>query len=414
MEGPDAGRAAEPREPDAVVTVGTSEDNVLGLSDATVSRYHLEIARVDGGFSVRDLGSLNGTLVDALWIERAVVPAGTRVTIGETALVLDDGAVASDAARVEMPRRPEIAGLVGDSPAMRRIAEVAARLGASDVSVLIDGETGTGKEVVARAIHALSARRDGPFVVVDCGSMPATLIASELFGHTKGAFTGATQSRVGAFSSANEGTVFLDEIGELPPDLQPALLGVLERRRFRPVGSDRERAVDVRVIAATNRDLRSEVNRGDFRADLYFRIAVAKLHIPPLRERPEDVAPLIRHFVAEATGDPGVDVFGEDVIARLAAQRWTGNARELRNVVEAALAMGEAGLDDSGPSVGPPSEDGPLVPYKVARADAIAAFERSYLERLIGDSEGNASEAARRAKMDRPYLLSLLRKHGLR
>jgi DNA-binding NtrC family response regulator len=245
--------------------------------------------------------------------------------------------------------------------------------------------------------------------------MPATLIASELFGHERGAFTGADQRRTGAFERADGGTIFLDEIGELPLEVQPALLGVLERRRFRTLGGGKETAVDVRVVSATHRDLRAGVNQSTFRADLYFRLAVARIVLPPLRERPEDIEPLVRQFVLELTGDPSVTPFGEAALERLQGQRWTGNVRELRNVVESALAFGtleqDLGVAAEGPIHG---ETDPLEPYRSARAAVIARFEADYLGRLIQLTAGNASEAARRACMDRPYLLTLLRKHGLR
>jgi DNA-binding NtrC family response regulator len=270
--------------------------------------------------------------------------------------------------------------------------------------------------VVARAIHALSPRAGRAFEVVDCGSLPPTLIASELFGHERGAFTGADRKRVGAFERAHGGTLFLDEIGELPLDVQPALLGALERRRFRPLGASREVDVDVRVIAATHRDLRAAVNDASFRADLYYRIAVTRIEIPPLRERPEDVEPLVSHFVREVRGPAASSPFGWAAMAALREHRWSGNARELRNVVESALAMGRieldggpaAALDDLAEPVGArPS-------YRDARALAVERFERAFLTELMAEVGGNASEAARRARMDRPYLLTLLRKHGLR
>jgi DNA-binding NtrC family response regulator len=245
--------------------------------------------------------------------------------------------------------------------------------------------------------------------------MPATLVASELFGHERGAFTGADRRRAGAFERANGGTVFLDEIGELPLEVQPALLGVLERKRFRPLGSTNEVDVDVRVIAATHRDLRAGVNQAVFRADLYYRLAVAKIFLPPLRDRPEDVEPLVRHFVLELTGDPTLAPFGPEAMERLRAQPWGGNVRELRNVVENALAMGsaeETSLEYA--AARDALADRGVEPYRKARAEVIARFESEYLARLIQLTGGNASEAARRAGMDRPYLLTLLRKHGLR
>src|SRR5690606_32290858 len=275
---------------------------------------------------------------------------------------------------------PRSADLVGDSEAIREVARLVHRLARVDSSVLIQGETGTGKEVVARAIHEASPRRDHELVVVDCGSMPASLISSILFGHEKGAFTGADQRRVGAFERAAGGTVLLDEIGELPLDVQPALLGVLERRAFTRVGGAQPIAVDVRVLAATHRDLRAEVNAGRFRADLYYRLAVAKILIPPLRERPEDIELLVAHFVQRLTGVAELGPLA-DAMDQLRAHPWSGNVRELRNVVEAALVMGELALDHGAgaPGAGLSTSGGAIPTYREARAAALARFESEYL-----------------------------------
>jgi DNA-binding NtrC family response regulator len=405
--GVDAG--ASSGEGGAVLTIGTSPDADLVLRDPAVSRYHLELRRGADGISVRDLGSTNGTWLGGARIASAIVPAGTRLAVGSTVIAVEEaGAVAApDAPIVELP------GLVAVSPAMREVSRVARKLAVVTTSVLLEGETGVGKEVVARAIHEAGPRRAGPFIVVDCGSLPATLIASQLFGHEKGAFTGADTRRIGAFERAGGGTVLLDEIGELPLDLQPALLGVLERRRFCRVGGSVEIDVDVRVLAATNRDLRAEVNSGSFRSDLYYRLAVARIVIPPLRERPEDVEPLVASFVEKITGVPGDNPLA-GAMDQLRRHRWTGNVRELRNVVEAALVFGQVELEGGVPVAAPSGAARPVAPYREARAAALAAFEREYLTRLLDESNGNVSEAARRARMDRPYLTTLLKRHGLR
>ncbi|HTJ47374.1 MAG TPA: sigma 54-interacting transcriptional regulator [Kofleriaceae bacterium] len=415
-EGPDAGLACEP-EGAAAVSVGTADDNQLVVSDDTVSRYHLEVRRAADGVQVTDLGSRNGTFVAGVRIERAIVPPGTRLRLGATTITVEDAGSSVTAATADPPRPP---GLVGDSDAIKDVARLVHKLARVDSSVLIQGETGAGKEVIAHAIHELSPRRDKELVVVDCGSMPATLVASLLFGHEKGAFTGADTRRIGAFERAGGGTVLLDEIGELPLEVQPALLGVLERRSFTRVGGSQSIDVDVRVLAATHRDLRAEVNAGRFRADLYFRLAVARVVIPPLRERPEDIEPLVHHFAERLTGvpDPGPLAGAMDA---LRAHPWSGNVRELRNVVETALVMGEIALGDpSDPARAPtvaaarPLTSDAQDSYRDARARALHRFEAEYLRALIDACGGNASEAARRAKMDRPYLLTLLRKHGLR
>ena len=351
-------------------------------------------------------------------LARAVVPAGTQLRLGDTTLTVEDAGSAVAPPPTDVPRSTD---LVGDSDAIREVARLVHRVARVDSSVLIQGETGTGKEVIARAIHEASPRRDHELVVVDCGSLPGSLIASILFGHEKGAFTGADQRRAGAFERAAGGTVLLDEIGELPLDVQPALLGVLERRAFTRVGGAQPIDVDVRVLAATHRDLRAEVNAGRFRADLYYRLAVAKILIPPLRERVEDIEPLVAHFVQRLTGVAELGPLA-GAIDQLRAHPWSGNVRELRNVVEAALVMGE--LDLGGGPGGSGSSThlaqplgtapGAIAAYRDARAAALAHFEAAYLKNLIERAGGNASEAARIARMDRPYLLTLLRKHGLR
>jgi len=408
-DGPDAGAIAEP-DAGASISVGTAADNALVVADPLISRYHLELRRTDGGVEVVDLGSRNGTWVGGVRLDRGVVPPGTRLRAGDTTVTVEDAGSSVTPPGTDPPRPP---GLIGDSEAIREVARLVHRLARVDSSVLIQGETGVGKEVVARAIHDASPRRDHELVVVDCGSMPATLVASLLFGHEKGAFTGADQRRVGAFERAARGTVLLDEIGELPLEVQPALLGVLERRSFTRVGGAQSIATDVRVLAATHRDLRAEVNAGRFRADLYYRLAVARIVIPPLRDRPEDVEPLVRHFVERLTGVPDPGVLA-DVLDALRAQPWSGNVRELRNVVESALVMGEVELGERGAAPASAAADAPITAYRDARARALHRFEADYLKLLIDACDGNASEAARRAKMDRPYLLTLLRKHGLR
>jgi len=411
VEGPDRGRHCEASD-DGPITVGASPENDLALTDSTVSRYHVELRSDPRGIAIVDLGSLNGALVGEVRVERAVVRAGTSLRLGDTVLRVEDGARVSPASEPESELLP---GVIGTSPAMRTLARKCRKLATSEASVLIEGETGTGKELVARAIHQASRRRDRPFVVVDCGSLPPALIASELFGHERGAFTGASALHQGAFERAGGGTIFLDEIGELPLSIQPALLGVLQRHSFRRVGGTSELTVDLRVLAATNRDLRAEVNAGTFRADLYFRLAVGRVELPPLRARRSDIAPLVTHFVEEITGTTELP-FSLETMASLEAQHWSGNVRELRNVVEAALAMGELVLSspEAGEPACAPAPTGEPLPYREARAAAIAGFESRYLSELIRSAGGNASRASRLARMDRPYLLALLRKHGLR
>ena len=424
VEGPDVGLRYECAEA-RPLTLGAADDNDVVLRDPQASRYHLELSRTPEGVHVQDLGSLNGTWFAGARVHSAVVTPGplARLRLGQSVLRVLDGAVLDDAAGASNRGAavPAIEGLVYVGGAMTEVAAAVHRLGASRVTCLIRGETGTGKEVVARAIHRLGVRADGPFEVVDCGSLPATLVASEFFGHERGAFTGADRQRIGAFERAHGGTVFLDEIGELPLAVQPALLGVLERRQFKRLGGETPIDVDVRVICATHRDLRRAVNDGSFRADLYYRLAVGRLMLPALRERVEDIEPLVAAFVRELTGEPGATVFGPATLEALRKHPWKGNVRELRNVVESALALGRVHLarTDDGEARAPlgeaalSSSEGAL-PYRDARQAMIERFERSYLEPLIERCEGNASKAAREADMDRNYLVSLLRKHGLR
>jgi transcriptional regulator with GAF, ATPase, and Fis domain len=310
----------------------------------------------------------------------------------------------------EASRAEEPCGVLGDSPAMRRIFALLPRLAATQSTVLIEGETGTGKTLLAEAIHRKSARSDRPFVVVDCASIPAGLIESELFGHEKGAFTGAHAARIGAFEAAQGGTVFLDELGELPLELQPKLLRVLEERAIKRVGTTTAIPINVRVIAATNRDLRDLVESQRFRLDLYYRLNTVRLRIPPLRERREDIALLATHFWARATGDDAAVPPGE-LLESLLLRPWPGNVRELRGLIDRAVTLGDAEIDDEPPMTELPGtleSFDPAVPFRVAKERAVARWEGAYLKELIGRHQGNLTHAARSARMDRNYLRELL------
>jgi DNA-binding NtrC family response regulator len=407
VDGPDRGKHVVGGD---LVSVGTARDNALAIADFTVSRYHLDVSVRPGGILVTDLGSTNGTYIGAVRIERAIVPPGTLVTLGGTAIRFDDAVRRA----VPAPGKRELAGMIAVSPAMTRLFGDIERVAASPTAVLIVGESGTGKERVAEALHARSARAGEPLVTIDCGALSSSLLASELFGHERGAFTGADRTHRGAFERAGAGTVFLDEIGELPAADQSALLGVLERKRFRRVGGSADLELEARVIAATNRDLRAEVNNGRFRQDLYHRLAVVVLRLAPLRERREDIPLLIEHFARELGAAGAVEaLFGADQLARWAKHPWPGNIRELRNAVEAALVVGPQPLGDA-PSPISASPDEPLGPYKDQRAAVVRDFERSYLGRLMAQAGGNVSHAARIARMDRSHLIDLLHRHGLK
>jgi DNA-binding NtrC family response regulator len=410
IDGPDRGAHAVAADS---LSVGTAKDNALAITDFTVSRYHLEAAPHPGGVLVTDLGSTNGTYVGAVRIERAIVPPGTAITLGGTKIRFDDAVKRTLAAATEVQH---YAGMIARTPQLVKLFGDIERVAASPTSVLIVGESGTGKERVAEALHTRSSRAAAPFVTIDCGALSSALLASELFGHERGAFTGADRQHVGAFERANGGTVFLDEIGELPATDQASLLGVLERRRLRRVGGTGEIDFDARVIAATNRDLRAEVNNGRFRHDLYHRLAVVVLRLPPLRERREDILPLVEHFARElGATDPLEHVFGAETLSRWQRHPWPGNVRELRNAVEAAIVVGpQSDLDHAPEGSVSASTGGKLGPYKDARAAVVREFEREYLTRLLAEANGNVSQASRAAKMDRSHLIDLLHRHGLK
>jgi DNA-binding NtrC family response regulator len=411
IEGPNAGKQASARS--EKLTIGTARDNDLPLSDETVSRYHLELSGAPGGIFVRDPGSTNGTFAGAIRVQSGIVPVGSILRLGQTTIKLGEG----ESLTLALHKEQALGGLRGQSAVMRRLMAQVQRAATKDASVLLVGESGTGKEVAARALHELGPRKAKPFVTLDCGALAPSLIASELFGHERGAFTGADQQRAGAFEQADGGTLFLDEIGELPPPLQASLLGVLERGRFKRLGGRSELAVDVRVVSATHRDLRAEVNAGSFRLDLYYRIAVVCLTVPPLREHSEDVPLLVEHFLRECGHEGPIEqAVPPETLESWLHHRWPGNVRELRNVVEATLAMGEAPpLAPAAPASGVDPFSALLtMTYKQARAGLLQDFEARYLRALIERTGGNVSRAAREARMDRSHLIDLLQRHDLK
>jgi two-component system, NtrC family, response regulator GlrR len=390
-------------------TIGIQDSADVVLTDPSVSRFHCEVTLRDGAVAIRDLGSTNGTQVNGVRVVEGFLGDADILTLGRTRLRVDFGA---DHIDVPMSSRERFAMLVGRSPAMRAVFALLERAAASDSTVLLAGDTGTGKELAAQSIHNESSRRDQPFVALDCGAIPPTLLESELFGHEKGAFTGAIADRRGAFESANGGTVFLDEIGELSTDLQPKLLRVLERREVRPVGSNRVVPIDVRIVAATNRDLRAEVNSGRFRADLFYRLAVIEVRMPSLREHVEDLPVLVETILASLGAAASRDadrVRAPAFLAELATHPWPGNVRELRNHIERCLALQSLAPPVDTRAAGPPPLDASR-PYRDVRDD----FERQYFADLLRRHAGNVSAAARAAGMDRPSLYRALWKHGLR
>ncbi|HEY3352991.1 MAG TPA: sigma 54-interacting transcriptional regulator [Polyangia bacterium] len=397
------------------ILIGSADAADLRLSDPTVSRNHCAIRMTAKGPLLRDLGSTNGTRIESVAVREAYVPAGATIDLGHSRVRFQP---LGESVEIPLLQAEKFGRCLGRSVVMRRLFTMAQQVAPTDVTVLLEGETGTGKDALAEAIHAASARAKGPLNVVDCGSIPPQLIEAELFGHERGAFTGADRARAGAFEEADGGTLFLDEIGELPLALQPKLLRVLEAREVKRVGAAQPHKIDVRVIAATNRDLREEVNRGTFRQDLYYRLEVVRLRLPPLRERPEDVPVLIEHFRHSVR--PGADLppFSEEVLAHFVNHPWPGNVRELRNAVERAVVLQElpipVAMGAAAAAAGTEEAIDLRVPFKDAKNALTERFERRYLGALLTATAGNVSEAARRAGIDRVYLLKLLKRYGLR
>ncbi|MCA9551072.1 MAG: sigma 54-dependent Fis family transcriptional regulator [Myxococcales bacterium] len=401
-------------------TIGTAFDTTLRLPDPAVSRKHMELVNRGGFVTAKDLGSTNGSYFEGTRFESLDLGPGAVFRIGETELQV----VAPERADPIPPSEETSFGkLLGKSRKMRAVFAVLERAARTDATVLIAGETGTGKEVVAEAIHAASARKDRPFVVVDCASIPSNLIESELFGHVKGAYTNAMTDRTGAFEAADGGTIFLDELGELPPALQPRLLRVLETRRIKRVGANDFKAVDVRVIAATNRSLEDEVRAKRFRSDLYFRLAVIKVNLPPLRDRRDDIPVLAKAFLNRHEEAAHLELTPE-VIAALTSYDWPGNVRELRNVIDQAASLSSEGLNlalqlkarQKAAQIRSAKDgaSGVLVggffglPYKEARKQALEAFELAYAQHVVDMAGGNITKAAEQAQVHRNVLHRIL------
>ncbi len=389
--------------------IGSAPPCDVLVSNSTVSRMHAELHLVPEGVAVRDLESRNGTWYLGQRVEKIVLAPGARFEIGAATVSIepDTQALGEEASFTA----EEYRGAVGKSAAMRRLFAMMSRLEGSLVTVLLEGESGVGKEVIARALHDGSQVAAGPLVTVNCGAIPRELVASELFGHRKGAFTGAVEARAGAFDEADGGTIFLDEIGELPLELQPALLRVLETGEVRAVGADRPHTVRVRVVAATNRDLGEEVTAGRFREDLFYRLAVVRLRVPPLRERVEDIEPIALRFAAAA----GTEL-PPAVIEALKSRPYPGNARELRNVVQAFAALGVLPEPARRPGATLDLALSELVdtskPYAALKEDLTDRFTKLYLTALLARTGGNQSAAARLAGLDRTHLGRLVAKYG--
>ncbi|NVB85063.1 MAG: sigma 54-dependent Fis family transcriptional regulator [Kofleriaceae bacterium] len=400
LRGPDRGHAL--RIDREEVVVGTAASVHLRLTDPTVSRHHATLRMTEHGILVTDLDSTNGTRVDRRRIQSAYTEPGDAIDVGSTRMRVE-----LQRGRVELPLSgsSRFGPLLGRSIAARRLFSLLEQVATADVTVLLLGESGVGKDLAAQALHEAGPRAAAPFIVFDCGAATGSVIESELFGHERGAFTGALDRRNGAFQEAQGGTLFLDEIGELPRELQPKLLRAIDRREIRPVGSDRARSLDVRIIAATNRDLKREVNSGAFREDLFYRLNAFPISVPPLRERADDIPLLADHFWRTFIGDDGGGI-PASLLPELTEYSWPGNVRELRHRVEQLALLR--------PREATEPQTAPRASYREAKAKALDAFEAGFLAELMARAGGNVSEAARLASMDRVHLSKLLRKHGLR
>lgn len=399
--------------------IGSHPSNDLVLQDPTVSRFHCRLARGSEAWSISDTGSLNGTFVSGVRVREADLPMPEcRLGLGQSVVRIRE---LGSGASAPVPVWPSFGAVAGTSLPMRRLFATLARVTKTDATLLIEGESGTGKEIIANEIVRLGPRSGKPFVVVDCGAISPTLIESELFGHVRGAFTGADRDRIGAFEAADGGTVLLDEIGEMPIAMQPKLLRALETKEIRRLGDNRTRKVDVRVIAATNRRLEREVNHARFREDLYFRLSVVTVRVPPLRDRLDDIPILINVFLKTLMAEERSDLFTNDVLADLARYDWPGNVRELRNYVERAVVLDTAppaSRRGSSPSVevelGSTSKANLDLSFREAKEQVVTSFEQDYVAALLQWADGNVSMAARKAGMDRMYLHRLVQRYGLK
>jgi two-component system response regulator GlrR len=393
------------------LVIGADAGADFALDDSTMSKLHCELRIVDGITYVRDLGSRNGTLIDHVPVIEAPLRDGALLQLGRTQLRFSIG---NRDVELAVSERDRFGKLRGGSLAMRTIYPLLEAAATSASTVLLQGESGTGKDLAAESIHIESPRRDGPFVVVDCGAIPGPLLEAELFGHEAGAYTGANTARVGAFEAAAGGTLLLDEIGELALDLQPKLLRAIDRREIQRIGSTQRIPVDVRVIAATNRELRSEVNARRFRSDLYFRLAVLVVTMPPLRTRTTDIPALVESIL-DTLGDResamARSLASGELLPELMRHGWPDNVRELRNYIESCLARQESTLAPV-PSREPAIDI--TQPLRTVREAWLRHVERRYLEDLLAAHGGNVSAAARAAGVDRVHMHRLLVKAGLR
>jgi DNA-binding NtrC family response regulator len=394
------------------VHVGSARRNDFFIDDRTVSRFHLRIEHQAArhAFLIVDLNSTNGTYLGEHRVKEAFLQGPAVIRIGQTQIRFEP---LGDTETVDLPDIDHLGPLIGASPHMRRLYMLAQRIAPTDAPVIIEGETGTGKDLFAQVIHRLSRRSDGPFEVIDCTAIPPSLVESELFGHVRGAFTGAVSDRPGVFERASGGTVFIDELGELRLDIQPKLLRVLEGGEVRRVGGDHLQRVDVRIIAATNRCLQDMVNQNTFREDLYYRLAVCKIEIPALRQRREDIPLLAAHFL-EALRTAGhrdlPDAIDALTMESLVRQAWPGNIRELRNAVERIAIIGDTSMDAR---TGSSRHMGAAARQRLPLKEAKELFERDYLIDLLRRHDGRVQSAALEAEVHPKSLARLLRRHRI-
>jgi DNA-binding NtrC family response regulator len=398
------------------VTVGAGADCHVVLNDSQVSRRHAELTATPEGVRVRDLGSTNGTFWQGTRVVEVVVPGGSTVQFGGAQVRI----TSADAPSMPPSEKSAFGAMVGQSVAMRELFAIMELAGPSDATILIEGESGTGKELAARAVHDSSNRAAGPFVVVDCSAISENLIESHLFGHVRGAFTGADRERKGAFVEASGGTLFLDELGELPLSAQAKLLRALEAQTVQPVGADKPVTVDTRVVAATHRDLSRMVAAKEFRFDLFYRLAVVHVALPPLRDRLEDLPYLVSNFYRGRNIEPG-PVDGDN-LDKLRRHAWPGNVRELRNVLERAFALSGAQsafrnlkiwLETSAPSGNFAEIVDASLPFKDAKERWNDQFEKRYVALVFGAHGNNVTHAAEQAGLSRRHFRELLYKHGI-
>jgi transcriptional regulator with GAF, ATPase, and Fis domain len=403
------------------VLVGEGPACAIRFGDRQISRRHAALDFVGQRLRITDLGSKNGTFVDGVAVVEAFLRGGETIRIGGTAVRVERG---EPRAAPEIPAATRFGRLIGASLEMRRLYPLCARLSASQVPVIIEGETGTGKEVLAEALHEEGPRAPGPFVVFDCTSVPPGLVESELFGHERGAFTGAVGTRKGVFELAHGGTLLIDEIGDLERALQPKLLRAVERSEIRRVGADRPIKVDVRLLAATRRDLDQAVQEGRFRDDLFHRLAVTRIELPPLRERRGDISVLVHHFCRQLGGD--IADIPVDVMFNWERERWPGNVRELRNAVARQLALGElaargpaapAEAASPGEATRAPTDVFERIlaldlPFPRARDRVLGEFEQRYVERVLRAHGGNVARAAAASGIGRRYFAMIRTRSG--